>query len=162
LLRESNDRPVKSFGGIGLSAVAAVAAAAAIFGAPSGALAQSGPPSGSVTLHVGQAGYIGAVSKGGGVLHFRGHNYPFEVAGAGVGGVGITRFDGQGPVYNLTSLAEFAGPFAQVRTGLAIGFRGKGKMMLRNRHGVVMQLAGTRKGLALSTGADAMVVSFAR
>jgi hypothetical protein len=34
-------------------------------------------------------------------------------------------------------------------------------MMLRNRNGVVMRLAGTRKGLALSTGADAMVVSFA-
>jgi hypothetical protein len=125
-------------------------------------LTELGPPSGSVTLHVGQAGYIGAVSKGGGVLHFRGRNYPFEVAGAGVGGVGITRFDGKGPVYNLTSVAEFAGPFAQVRTGLAIGFRGKGKMMLRNRHGVVMQLSGTRKGLALSTGADAMVVSFAK
>jgi hypothetical protein len=134
--------------------------AAAIQGAPSSALAQSEAPSGSVRLHVGQAGYIGAVSKGEGVLHFRGRNYPFEVAGAGVGGVGITRFDGQGPVYNLTSVAEFPGPFAQVRTGLAIGFRGKGKMMLRNRHGVVMQLAGTRKGLALSTGADAMVVSF--
>jgi hypothetical protein len=113
------------------------------------------------TLHVGQAGYIGAVSKGGGVLHFRGRNHPFEVAGAGVGGIGVTRFDGQGPVYNLTSVAEFAGPFAQVRTGLAIGFRGQGKMMLRNRNGVVMRLAGTRKGLALSTGADAMVVSFA-
>jgi hypothetical protein len=162
LLRESNDRRMKSFAGIGLRAVAAMAAAAAIFGAPSGALAQSGSPSGSVTLHVGQAGYIGAVSKGGGVLHFRGHNYPFEIAGAGVGGVGITRFDGQRPVYNLKSVAEFAGPFAQVRTGLAIGFRGKGKMMLRNRHGVVMQLAGTRKGLALSTGADAMVVSFTK
>jgi hypothetical protein len=151
---------MKSFGGIRLRTIAAVAAAAAIYGAPSGALAQSGPPSGSATLHVGQAGYIGAVSKGGGVLHFRGHSYPFEVAAAGVGGLGVTRFDGQGPVYNLTSVGEFAGPFVQVRTGLAIGFRGKGKMMLRNRHGVVMQLAGTRKGLALSTGADAMVVSF--
>ena len=145
MLRKSNFRQMKSLGGIGLRAVAAMAAAAAIYGVPSSALAESGPPSGSVTLHVGQAGYIGAVSKG-----------------AGVGGVGVTRFDGQGPVYNLTSVAEFAGPFAQVRTGLAIGFRGKGKMMLRNRHGVVMQLAGTRKGLALSTGADAMVVSFAR
>ena len=159
---KSNFRRMKSFGAIGLRAVAVAAAVAIAFGLPARALAQSGPPSGSVTLHVGQAGYIGAVSAGGGLLHFRGHNYPFEIAGAGVGGIGVTRFDGQGPVYNLRSLAEFPGPFAQVRTGLAIGFRGKGKMMLRNRHGVVMQLAGTRKGLALSTGADAMVVSFAR
>jgi hypothetical protein len=113
-------------------------------------------------MHVGQAGYIGGITKGGGVLHFRGRNYPFDVAGAGVGGIGVTRFDGQGPVYNLTSVSEFAGPFAELRTGLAIGFRGQGKMMLRNRNGVVMRLSGTRKGLALSTGVDAMVVSLAR
>jgi hypothetical protein len=121
-----------------------------------------GAPSGSVAMHVGQAGYIGGITKGGGVLHFRGRNYPFDVAGAGVGGIGVTRFDGQGPVYNLTSVSEFAGPFAELRTGLAIGFRGQGKMMLRNRNGVVMRLSGTRKGLALSTGVDAMVVSLAR
>jgi len=159
---KSNDHRKQSYRGVGLRTVAAMAAAAAIFGVPSSASAQSGPPSGSVTMHVGQAGYIGGVTKGGGVLHFRGRNYPFNVAGAGVGGIGVTRFDGQGPVYNLTSVSEFAGPFAELRTGLAIGFRGQGKMMLRNRNGVVMRLSGTRKGLALSTGVDAMVVSFAR
>lgn len=96
------------------------------------------------------------------MLHFRGRNYPFQVAGGGVGGVGVTRFDGRGPVYNLNSVEAFAGPFAELRTGLAIGFRGKGKMILRNNNGVVMKLAGTGKGLALSTGVDAMVVSFTR
>jgi hypothetical protein len=34
--------------------------------------------------------------------------------------------------------------------------------MLRNAHGVVMRLTGTRKGLALSTGVDAMIVSLAK
>ena len=157
---KSNFHRMKSFGGVGLRMVAAMTAVAVISGLPTRALAESGPPSGSVTLHVGQAGYIGAVSKGERVLHFHGRNYPFEIAGTGVGGVGITRFDGQGHVYNLTSVAEFAGPFAQVRTGLSLGRGGKGKMVMRNRNGVVMKLSGTRKGLSLSTGADAMVVSF--
>ena len=159
---KSNEHRKQSYRGIGLRAVATMAAAAAVFGLPARALAQSGPPSGSVTMHVGQAGYIGGVTAGGGVLHFRARDYPFQVAGGGVGGIGVTRFDGRGPVYNLTSVSEFAGPFAELRTGLAIGFRGQGKMMLRNRNGVVMRLSGTRKGLALSTGVDAMVVSFAR
>ena len=160
MLGKSDGRGVKTFGGICLRAIALAAAAVAVFGPPSRASAQSGPPSGTVTLHVGQAGYIGSVSKGAGVLHFQGQHYPFEVKGAGVGGLGVTRFDGQGAVYNLRSVAEFAGPFAQVRTGLSFGAMGKGKMMLRNRSGVVMKLNGTRKGFSLSTGADAIVVSF--
>jgi hypothetical protein len=158
---KSNEYRRTSYNGVGFRALAAMAAAVAIYAAPSCALAQSGPPSGSVTMHVGQAGYIGGVTAGG-VLHFRGRNYPFQIAGGGVGGMGVTRFDGGGPVYNLHSIGELAGPFAELRTGLAIGFRGKGKMMLRNRNGVVVQLKGTRRGLALSTGVDAMVVSFTR
>jgi len=153
---------MKTCGRVRLRAIATLMAVAAVFGPPSHALAQSGPPSGSVTLHIVQAGYIGGVSKGGGVLHFEGRNYPFTTAGAGVGGLGVSRFDASGAVYDLKSVAEFAGPYARIRTGLAIGLRGKGKMMLRNSHGVVMRLSGTRKGLALSTGVDAMVVSFAK
>ena len=150
-----------SYSQIGSRVLAVVVAAILVFGLPARAMAQSGPASGTVTMHVGQAGYIGGVTKGEGVLHFRGRDYPFEVAGAGIGGVGVTQFDGRGPVYNLTSLSQFAGPFAELRTGLAIGLSGQGKMMLRNRNGVIMHLSGIRKGLALSTGVDAMVVSFA-
>jgi hypothetical protein len=35
-------------------------------------------------------------------------------------------------------------------------------MMLRNANGVTMRLKGTRKGLALAAGADALVVSLRR
>jgi hypothetical protein len=80
-------------------------------------LGSIGAPSGSVTIHVGQAGYIGGVTAGGGVLHFRGRDYPFQIAGGGVGGIGVTRFDGRGAVYNLTSLSQFAGPFASSALG---------------------------------------------
>lgn len=138
----------------------AMATAVALIGACSSALAQTPEqPSGTVSLHIVQAAFVGSGAKGDGVLHFQGQDYPFTTAGAGVGGFGISKFDATGAVYNLKSVADFAGPYAQIRVGLAIGQAGKGKMVLRNKNGVVMRLAGTRRGLAVSAGADAMVVS---
>jgi len=82
-------------------------------------------------------------------------------SGAGAGGLGASKSDGSGAMNNLKSVTDFEGPYARARTGLALGEHGKGKMFLCDAKGVVTQLGGTRKGLALSTGADAMVISFA-
>jgi len=139
----------------------AAIAAIALIGASSSAMAQSSElPSGTVSLHIVQAGFVGGGSKGHGVLHFQGRNYPFTTAGAGIGGFGVSRFDASGAVYNLKSVGDFAGPYGRIRTGLALGDVGKGKMLLRNANGVTVRLSGVRKGLALAAGADAMVVSF--
>ncbi len=119
-------------------------------------------PSGTVELRIVQASFIGSASKGGGVLHFQGHNYRFTTRGGGIGGFGLSRFEATGAVYNLKSVADFDGPYLRLRTGLAIGDQGEGKMWLGNAHGVSMALNGRRKGLAVSLGADALVVSLAK
>ena len=142
---------------------ATIAAAIGIMGASSSAFAQSAnQPSGTVQLQIVQASFIGSASKGGGVLHFEGRDYKFTTKGGGIGGFGLSKFEAAGAVYNLKSLADFAGPYLQLRIGLAVGEQGKGKMWLGNPHGVSMGLSGRRKGLALSLGADALVVSFSK
>jgi hypothetical protein len=126
-----------------------------------GASAQNAPPtrpSGSVSIHQVQVAFIGSGALGGGTLYFRGRSYPFKLGGLGIGGIGISRLDAVGSVYNLSRLEDFNGVYGQARTGWAIGEQGRGKMWLQNGNGVYLQLQAQRQGLALSLGADGMIV----
>ncbi|WP_459697059.1 hypothetical protein [Acidisoma sp. C75] len=122
----------------------------------------SGPvqqPSGTVTMHQVQAAFIGAGSGGTGTLYFQGHAYPFTIAGLGLGGIGASTIDATGEVYNLHSLAAFAGPYVQGRMGFAFGTASKGDLWLKNNAGVTLHLHAKREGLMLSLGGDAMVIT---
>ena len=115
-------------------------------------------PSGTVTIHQVQVAFIGSGSGGGGTLHFQGRNYPFKLGGLGIGGIGVSRLDATGTVYNLNRLEDFNGVYGQTRTGYAAGEQGKGQMWLENPNGVRIHLSAQRKGLALSLGADGMAI----
>ena len=58
----------------------------------------------------------------------------------------------------MRSLQDINGVYAQVRTGWAIGDQGRGQMWLQNANGVYLKLQARRQGLALSLGADGMVI----
>jgi hypothetical protein len=127
------------------------------------ALAQSGSgpppkPSGSINIHQVQVAFIGSGAIGGGTLHYRGRSYPFKLGGLGIGGFGVSTLDATGSVYNLHRLQEFEGVYGQARMGWAVGEQGKGQMWLQNSNGVYLRLRARRQGLALSLGADGMVV----
>ncbi len=91
-------------------------------------------------------------------MYFRGRSYPFKLGGLGIGGIGISRLDAAGGVYNLHRLEDFNGVYGQARTGWAVGEQGKGQMWLQNSNGVYLHLRAKRQGLSLSLGADGMVV----
>ena len=57
------------------------------------------PPSGTVELHEIQVAYIGNLGGGSGELTYAGETYSFDVAGLGVGGIGISSVDAEGEVY---------------------------------------------------------------
>jgi len=78
-------------------------------------------PDATVDMQEVQAAYIGSGGAGNGVLSFRGRNYPFQVGGVGVGGIGLSTVDATGEVYNLRELAQFPGTYGQARYGFAIG-----------------------------------------
>jgi hypothetical protein len=126
-----------------------------------GTLAQSTPspqPSGNVKIHQVQIAFIGSGAVGGGTLYFHGRSYPFNLGGLGIGGFGVSTLDATGTVYNLRRLEDFEGVFGQARIGFAVGEQGKGAMWLQNPNGVYLRLKARRQGLALSLGADGMVV----
>ena len=91
-------------------------------------------------------------------MSYKGRAYPFKVGGLGVGGFGASRIDAGGSVFNLRQLADFDGVYVQLRSGWAVGDEGKGQMWLRNAHGVILRLKAQREGLALSVGADGMLI----
>ena len=125
-----------------------------------GAFAQSTPPrpSGNVRIHQVQVAFIGSGAVGGGTLYFHGRSYPFKLGGLGIGGFGVSTLDATGSVYNLRRLQDFEGVYGQARIGWAAGEQGKGEMWLQNPNGVYLRLKARRQGLALSLGADGMVV----
>jgi hypothetical protein len=106
-----------------------------------------------------QAAYIGSGSAGTGVLTFRGKDYPFQVGGLGVGGIGLSTIDATGQVYNLRELAQFPGTYGQARYGFAIGSASAGDLWMQNEQGVILHLKAKRTGLILSLGGDAVVIS---
>ena len=105
-----------------------------------------------------QVAFIGSGAVGGGKLYFHGRSYPFKLGGLGIGGIGVSTLDATGSVYNLRRLQDFEGVYGQARIGWAAGEAGKGDMWLQNTNGVYLRLKARRQGLALSLGADGMVV----
>ena len=91
-------------------------------------------------------------------MHFRGRNYPFKIGGLGIGGIGVSRLEAYGTVYELRRVQDFEGVYGQARVGWAAGAQGKGQMWLKNPNGVYIHLRTQRKGLSLNLGADGMVI----
>jgi hypothetical protein len=111
-------------------------------------------PSGYVDMREVSIAYLGQAGGGKGTLTFQGQTYPFDIAGLGGGGVGISALDASGEVYNLDDLAQFPGAYDEARYGAVIGDASTGDLWLENNAGVVMHLKAKREGLMLSLGAD--------
>jgi|SRR5450755_2318792 len=109
------------------------------------------PPDATISFEARQVRVIFGGGSGTGVLHFKGKNYPFTLKAASVGGMGATDVAGVGKVYHLTKVEDFAGAYAAVGIGAAIG-EGKGASAFKNSNGVVVQTKAKSTGLALNLG----------
>ena len=116
--------------------------------------------SGTVSIEQMTVAFIGSGGLGGGTLHYRGKSYRFTIGGLGLGGFGISKLEASGDVYNLHELGQFPGAYGSARYGAAYGDQGGGQLWLENPNGVMMSLKAHRQGIAVSLGADAVIVSF--
>jgi hypothetical protein len=126
------------------------------------AIAQEPPteaPSGHLKIEQIQVAFIGSGAVGGGTLEFEGKTHKFSVKGLGVGGFGASRLSATGEVYGLKKLEDFSGPYAELRTGWAIGDFGKGRFWLRNANGVYLKIEGKRQGAQVGVGAEAVLIT---
>jgi hypothetical protein len=143
---------------IGIVALFSLASCANSSG-PAAPSLEGKPLSGYVHMSQIQAAYIGSGSAGHGTLSYRGQTYSFNVGGLGVGGIGVSSIKAKGEVYGLRRFDDFPGAYAQIRYGFALGNSSAGDLWLQNPHGVILHLIAKRKGLMLSLGGDAIVIS---
>ena len=140
-----------------LSAAAIVASGCSQQESASAGLAQQTPDA-TVEMREVQAALIGSGGGGHGTLFYRGREYPFTVAGVGIGGIGASSINARGDVYHLPDLAAFPGTYVEGRYGFAFGKSSGGDLWLKNHNGVVMHLVAKREGLMLSLGGDAVEI----
>lgn len=118
-------------------------------------------PFGTIELKQYTVAWVGSGTMGGGTLIVDGTEYPFRLAGLGVGGYGASSIDATGVVYNLPNLDAFPGTYGNARLGMTGGDSGGGKLWLRNPDGVVIELESKMRGLALAGGVDGILIQWA-
>jgi hypothetical protein len=118
------------------------------------------PPSGSVTI---TEDFVTGVGGGSGRLEYQGRSYPFKVLGSVVGpGGGVEKISASGPVYKLTSVADFAGRYTQSTGKSGLSTSSSSDLWLENSAGVIMHLEGTSTGAMLTLGKDEIFVRMAQ
>jgi hypothetical protein len=115
----------------------------------SATLAQTQPPSGTISIKLNSASAVMGASWGQAVLTFQGRTHLFRVRGLKVGAVGIRRISLRGDVYNLNNVNDLAGTYQKADPAgitFIVGDRG---LVIRNDRGVTINLLARKKGLNL-------------
>jgi hypothetical protein len=114
---------------------------------------------GSITIH----GSIVALGIGyewaRGTLVYHGRTYPFRVRGFSVMDLGAARIIGGGEVFNLHSLADFAGNYAGSTFGSAVS-HGASLALFKNEHGVAIRTRSTISGVRFNLSGNGMRIEF--
>lgn len=98
---------------------------------------------------------------GHGTVTALGQTKGFKLGGMGVGGAGGAKISATGNVYNLTDMNLFPGAYTQVSAGATAGKESAAAAFwLQNTHGVVLELRSKQEGLALTGGANGIIVKF--
>ena len=124
-----------------------------------GIVSPSNAETGQVRVVFTKGGFIVGVGGGHGVLHFRGHNYPFDVSGVSVGfTIGASTTNLTGRALNLRTPNDLAGHYAVIGAGGALA-AGAGGVTLQNEKGVVLELAGGKVGVEVSAAVGGVTVA---
>jgi len=122
------------------------------------AVAKPPTPSGTLTIATTSIAVGIGVNWGTGVLTTYGQRYAFTVQGLEVGGVGVSKVQAVGQVYNLRKVADFSGTYVAVGADAAVG-GGAGILTMRNQHGVVINLQSTQQGIKLTAGVEGITMT---
>lgn len=97
---------------------------------------------------------------GRGTLTYQGQELKFCIHGLSVGDVGAVSLAAQGSVYNLKSPDDFSGKYFALSSGFAIA-RGASAAILKNQHGVMMELELLETGLHFDLAANGLKIVMA-
>ena len=117
--------------------------------------------SGTFSIEILRVSFMGSLAHASGMLHFEGKTYEIKATGLGVGGFGVSKTKVSGTVYNMKKREDFAGTYANIRSGIAVGEADLAKSIyLENQNGVRLRGKPEISGVQLNLGADGFIVSF--
>lgn len=118
--------------------------------------------SGTLTVTEYQAGIgVADVVWGHGEVTALGKTRKFRLNGMGAGAGGGAKISATGTVYNLKEIGLFAGVYSEASIGAVAGKEGATTATwLRNTNGVILELHGKTSGLAVTGGANGVLVQF--
>lgn len=99
------------------------------------------------------------VKRGTGVLTFEGKEYPFKMTGVSLVGIGATKVEAEGEVFNLEKVEDFPGAWAEVDGSAVLGRAATSGITMRNG-GVYMNITGKQEGAQLAVGGGAAKIEF--
>ncbi len=134
------------------------AALAGLFSA--GMTTSSKADTGTVRVVFTKGGFVVGAGSGRGVLVFKGHRYPFRVAGMSVGfTIGVSTTNLQGQALNMTRPTDLNGSYAVLGAGAAVAAGAGGVTLQNSQTGVVLQLAGGKVGAEVSAAVGGVTVT---
>jgi hypothetical protein len=121
--------------------------------------ARAETPSGRLEMEEVEISLLLSAGWGHGTLFYAG-THGFKLKGLGVGGLGVSKLEAYGNVFRLTKLSDFPGAYGAARAGAVAGdAQLEGGLWMENPTGVQIHLVPRRSGLALSLGADGVVIT---
>ena len=122
--------------------------------------ARADKPSGRVEIEQVEVSVLLSAGWGHGTLFYEG-SHAFKIKGLGVGGLGVSKLEAYGNVFRLSKLSDFTGAYGSAQAGAVAGdAQLRGGMWMENPAGVQIHLVPRRSGLALSLGADGVLITF--
>jgi hypothetical protein len=109
---------------------------------------------GSVAVGVGY-------SWGEGTVVYKGETHKFKISGLSIADVGISSYTASGSVFRLKDLKDIEGTYSAATAGVTIAGGVSGTVM-KNDHGVVIELAATRAGLQFTLAPSGMKITLVK
>ena len=119
---------------------------------------ESHAQTGTVHLHVVNAGFIVSTGSDSGTLNYQGKEYRLSVESTGFGTIGVTGAELVGTAYNLRTAVDIAGAYKAIAAGLTFG-AGAQAARFQNANGVILELAGVQLGLSVVLGSAGMTIA---
>lgn len=124
------------------------------------AMAADQVPDGTIELSGGSVALGIGYSWGSGELVYQGKTYQLKVEGLSIVDFGTSDYMATGSVYNLKKLEDFAGTYAAATAGATV-ITGASDTIMRNEHGVTIELSTARQGLQFTLAPEGLKVSLA-
>ena len=116
----------------------------------------------TVSISETQYALILGGSSGTGILTYKNKDYPFKLSGLSLGAnIGVSKMSAKGEVFDMPDISKFTGTYSNMESGITLGVGGAGSV-LKNEHGVMMNLTSSTEGVQLNLSAGGVKVEWAK